>query len=296
MSRLRLRRAGRHRIQKGGASRLPDRIALTALLATVISVVAFAGSAISDQAAAKNVPPGNKGTAKITVDGQDLDGIPDNDPHPGCIFDLKFFFFPRASDVDYTFTLHPPTKDGSTGGSVTLDPTTEPNANVVVDLTDFLQNSGVTPQPQQGYHVKLEIETKDTRGPGDDKHKVFWVNCAASPSPTPSSSTSPSVSVSPSVSTSPSVSVSPSVSTSPSTSVSPSVSVSPTITVSESPSTSVSAVTTPRPTTSVKGVRLSGTGSKSYAMLLISSAAAFIMLGGLMVTWSKRRRRVRAGL
>ena len=292
MSRLLLWPAARRRNAKHreGGSRLTDRIALTGLLAIVVTVAAFASSAISDPVAAKNVPPGNKGTAKITIDGQDFDGIPDNDPHPGCIFDLKFFFFPRASNVDYTFTLHPPTKDGSTGGSRTLDPTQEPNANVVVDLTDFLQNSGVTPQPQQGYHIKLEIETKDTRGPGDDKHKVFWVNCA---------STTPSPSVSPTITGSPSGS--PSVTVSPTVTVTPTVTVSPTVTESGSPSASASVLPTvvsnsPTPGTSVKGVTLGGTGSRSYAELLITSAAAFLIIGSLLIIWSRKRRSVRAGL
>jgi len=45
----------------------------------------------------------------------------------------------------------------------------------------------------------------------------------------------------------------------------------------------------------VRGVRLSGTGSRSYAELLISTAAAFLAIGALLIVWS-RKRRARIGL
>jgi len=70
------------------------------LAAVSISLAAFVGfgqasPASNSKAGASHTPPGNKGTVK--VDDESFDGIPDNDPHPGCQFYLQFFFFPRAT-------------------------------------------------------------------------------------------------------------------------------------------------------------------------------------------------------
>ena len=220
----------------------------------------------------QNVPPGNKGTVKI--DDEFFDGIPDNDPHESCIFHLQFFFFPRATTATYEFKLHPPTADGSTGGSVALDPTTKPNAEVVIDLTSFLKDSGVAPHPKQGWHLKLTIHAPGAQG-ADVKHKVFWVNCpAAAPSPSPS--------VSPSVSVSPTVSVSPSVTVSPSSGVSPSASA------------TVAGVTQKKKT-KVLGVTLGGTGSRPFYNVAIWGAA-LVVTGGMLVMLSRRRRRAPRGV
>jgi len=168
------------------APALPRRF-IPLLIALLVVSAAFVGTA-SAAPKSDHVPPGNKGTVKI--DDETFNGIPDNDPHEGCSFHLQFFFFPRATTATYSFALIPPTKGDSTGGSVALDPSSKPNADIVVDLTSFVTSSGVDPQPQQGYHLKLTIHAPGAQG-ADVKHKVFWVKCAATTPPGPPPGTPP---------------------------------------------------------------------------------------------------------
>jgi hypothetical protein len=254
--------------------RIRTLLVLFTLVVAMTSLLVGFVPADAAKEAPKNVPPGNKGTVKI--DDETFNGIPDNDPHPGCIFHLQFFFFPRETTATYEFALHPPTKDGSTGGSIELDPLVTPNAEAVIDLTTFLKDSGVPPHPIQGWHIKLTIHAPGAQG-ADVKHKVFWVNCpAAAPSPTPSVSVSPSISVSPSVS------------------ITPTVSVSPTVIVSPSGSATVAAVTTKKPV-KVLGVTLGKTGSRPFYNLALWGAA-FVAIGIVLVLSSSRRKRAPRGV
>jgi hypothetical protein len=249
--------------------RIRTLLVLFTLVVAMTSLLVGFVPADAAREAPRNVPPGNKGTVKI--DDETFNGIPDNDPHPGCIFHLQFFFFPRATTATYTFALHPPTKDGSTGGSIQLDPLVTPNAEVVIDLTDFLKNSGVSPHPIQGWHVKLTIHAPGAQG-ADVKHKVFWVNCpAAAPSPSPSVSVSPIVSVS------------------------PSVSIGPAVSVSATPTSTVAGVTQKKQTTKVLGVTLGRTGSGPFDNLVLWGVV-FIAIGGLLVLMSSRRKRAPRGV
>src|SRR5438093_13356886 len=95
--------------------RTNHRIAITLVLVALATLFASLGSD-----AYGKVPPGNKGTVKI--DNEAFDGIPNNVPHPGCIFHLEFLNFPRATTATYTITLHQPTMDGPTSVSIHLDP------------------------------------------------------------------------------------------------------------------------------------------------------------------------------
>jgi hypothetical protein len=248
--------------------RIRKLLVLFVLVVTMTSLLVGFVPADAAKEAPKNVPPGNKGTVKI--DDETFNQIPDNDPHESCIFHLQFLFFPRATTATYTFALHPPTKDGFTSGSVELHPLLTPNAEVVVDLTDFLKNSQVPPHPIQGWHVKLTIHAPDAQG-NDVKHKVFWVNCpAAAPSPSPSVSVSPIVSVSPSVSIGPAVSVS-------------------------ATATSTVAGVTLKKKTKVLGVTLGRTGSGPFDNLVLWGIV-FVATGGLLVLLSSRRKRAPRGV
>ncbi len=122
-----------------------------------------------------NNPPGNNGTVKI--DGTDIDQLRDNDPHVSCSFSVQWFGFDLGSRTStVNFTAQEPTGTASlltdqvtftgSGAGNTLDKT----ANY--DLTSAL--SSYTPQPQQGYHVKLVVSTDGSQG-NDTKSKVFWV-------------------------------------------------------------------------------------------------------------------------
>ena len=70
--------------------------------------------------------------------------------------------------------------DNSGGGSeVGLDA----SKTYTLDLT------GITPHPQQGFHVKLTVNAEGSQG-ADVKHKVFWVEgCGPTPTPTPTKPT-----------------------------------------------------------------------------------------------------------
>ncbi len=156
-------------------------------LAVVLSLLAFV--LVGPALAAVN-PGGNNGTIKI--DGIPFDDHPNNEPHPGCIFQVDFYGFDEgALYADVLFEAIPPTgagedlltdtvfigeDDNSGGGSERgLD------ASQTYDLTAALQ--GFTPHPKQGYHVKLTIHADGSQG-ADTKYKVFWVGpCDVGPPP-----------------------------------------------------------------------------------------------------------------
>lgn len=135
-------------------------------------------------------PPGNNGTVKI--DGVDFDTAPDNEPHVGCNFEVDFYGFDEGDLwADVTFEAHPPTQragddqvlltdvvfigedDNSGGGS---------EAGLDAEREYTLDLTGITPHPQQGYHVKLTVNADGSQG-ADTKHKVFWVTDCDYPPP-----------------------------------------------------------------------------------------------------------------
>jgi hypothetical protein len=149
-------------------------------------------------AAGNHNPPGNNGTIK--VDGQAYDDHPGNEPHVGCTFEIDFYGFDEGDlYAQVTFNAQPPTGQGtqlltdkvfiggddqSGGGSQGgLD------AHREYDLSGAL--ASFTPQPQQGYHVKLTINADGSQG-ADTKHKVFWVDgCRPAPPTTPDTPQTP---------------------------------------------------------------------------------------------------------
>lgn len=143
-------------------------VALSAAATSLMLVPSVAGAA----------PPGNNGTVKI--DGIEFDQHPNNQPHVGCVFQVDFYNYEAGNlNADYSFTLVPPTSDGSTGGSVFIGEDaagggTDLDAEVTVDLSSLIASSGLSPHPQQGYHVKLTVHADGSQG-ADVKHKVFWV-------------------------------------------------------------------------------------------------------------------------
>ena len=130
---------------------------VAALMATLVS----AGGAWAD-------PPGNNGTVKI--DGVDFDDHPNNEPHVGCVFQIDFTGFDAGQQVSASVEGQPPT-----GGGLLASATTTLDGSGAGSITLDLSGAfgGITPHPQQGYHVKLTVET----GRGAGKHKVFWVEC-----------------------------------------------------------------------------------------------------------------------
>lgn len=127
-------------------------------------------------------PAGNNGTVKIETLG-DLDGIPNNTPHPGCTFQVEWYGYDEGADVvsTVTFAGHAPTGDALAGvdgpASVFVggDPATGAGTPTGLDGTaTYTLSFDGEPHPKQGYHVKLTVATPRSLG-NDTKTKIFWV-------------------------------------------------------------------------------------------------------------------------
>jgi len=127
-------------------------------------------------------PAGNNGTVKITPHGE-MDGIPQNTPHVTCVFDIEWYGFDEGDDIvsTVTFAMQAPTSDVVLSGTepaqvfVGGDPATGAGTETGFDGEQvYTLGFDGEPHPQQGYHVKLTINTPGSIG-ADVKHKVFWV-------------------------------------------------------------------------------------------------------------------------
>lgn len=127
-------------------------------------------------------PLGNNGTVKVAPYGE-VDGIPNNTPHPGCSFQIEWYGFDEGEDVVsvVTFAMQAPTQDAqlTVGGPrevfVGEDPATGAGTDTGLDAVQpYTLSFDGTPHAKQGYHVKLTIETPHSLG-ADRKSKVFWV-------------------------------------------------------------------------------------------------------------------------
>ncbi len=131
----------------------------------------------------KGDPAGNNGTIKIAGPG-DLDGTPDNNPHPGCTFFIEWYGFDEGPDVVSTvsFAMHAPTSDatytvleGDTTKFVGGDPASGAGTATGKDGEErYVLAFAGEPHPKQGYHVKVTVATPRSQG-NDTKSKVFWV-------------------------------------------------------------------------------------------------------------------------
>ena len=113
----------------------------------------------------------------------EMDGIPNNSPHPGCTFQVEWYGFDEGEDIvsTVTFAAHAPTSDvviGGTepsqvpvGGDAASGAGTETGLDAVQAYTLTFDGE---PHPKQGYHVKLTVATPGSIG-NDTKTKVFWV-------------------------------------------------------------------------------------------------------------------------
>ncbi|HEV8572780.1 MAG TPA: hypothetical protein VGR49_07010 [Actinomycetota bacterium] len=127
-------------------------------------------------------PPGNNGTVK--VDGREFDTHPNNEPHPGCDFQIDFYGYDEGDlTADIFFTLQAPSGSGPLASRTDIfigeDPAgggTDLDAEEYFDLSDALAASGAYQHPIQGYHIKLTVHAEGSIG-ADVKHKVFWVKC-----------------------------------------------------------------------------------------------------------------------
>ena len=164
-----------------------SRIALPFTTLSIVSVMAI--SAFAAPPAGRG-PAGNNGTVKI--DGVDFDDHQNNEPHPGCLFEIEFYGYDEGDlEATYRINMKAPTKGPEVAsGSVPIggDPAgggTDLDGVVLLDIGQALFDSGVAPHPIQGYHVKLTVNAEGSQG-ADVKHKTYWVDCEEpEPSPTP---------------------------------------------------------------------------------------------------------------
>lgn len=170
-------------------------LALSSAAAAGVACLAIATPAFATD------PAGNNGTVKI--DNNILD---DNDranrPHVPCDFQVRFFNFDLNQEAKITFTIHPPSSAERTVLYTETKVVSDDEAKGGQDEDAVFDYSAATwgldkykLQENQGYHVKLTIESDGV--PGGVKHKVFWLQpCTTStespsPTPTPTESESP---------------------------------------------------------------------------------------------------------
>jgi hypothetical protein len=134
-------------------------------------------------AVAASNPPGNNGTVKI--DARPFDAAPDNEPHVGCTFQVDFYAYDQGDlHAQVTFEAHAPTLRPEDGDQALLtdsvfigeDDNSGGSSEDGLDArqTYRLDFTGITPHPEQGFHVKLTVNAEGSQG-ADTKHKVFWV-------------------------------------------------------------------------------------------------------------------------
>jgi hypothetical protein len=136
----------------------------------LLGVLGWAGPGYAD-------PAGNNGTVKI--DDRPFDSAPDNEPHVGCRFQVDFYGYDMGNlTAKVSFAAQPPTgtkvllRDSVFIGQDAAGGGTDVDAQRTYDLSRALR--GLTPQPVQGFHVKLTVNAQGSIG-ADVKHKVFWV-------------------------------------------------------------------------------------------------------------------------
>jgi hypothetical protein len=155
----------------------------------LMTAIVLTGMLVGTSSARPN-PPGNNGTVK--VDGLPFSELPNNEPHVGCWFSIKFFGYDEGDlEATATLRLHPPTRGDGTdftksvfigedpaGGGRDLDARIWFKTDEVVDW--LVANGPPDQHPIQGFHVKLTVHAEGSRG-ADTKHKVFWIRCHALP-------------------------------------------------------------------------------------------------------------------
>jgi hypothetical protein len=156
---------------------------------SMVALIAIASLTLMSALPAQADPPGNNGTIKL--DGRPFENPadPDNEPHIACRLQLDFFGFDQGNYyATATFELQAPTLGADnlllTKSNIFVggDPAgggTDVDAQVPVNINGALLSSGATPQPNQGYHVKVSVTAPFSIG-ADTKYKVFWVQPCAS--------------------------------------------------------------------------------------------------------------------
>jgi hypothetical protein len=222
-------------------------------LRSVVSACLLVLTAIAVSASlAIAAAPGNNGTVKIHDGPSEPSPITRDEPHV-CTFHLHFFFADGDQTGVWQIESWPPTGDRSAVLSGTY--ATDANGQ------DRQPETGAYGLPDGHYKLSWMGSTDHTW-----KQKVFWVDCAATISPSPSPSGSGEAAISPSPSAS--APSSPGSSASPGGSVSPAVSAGPTYTGEVEP------IVTPPATSMTASSAMSSTALEVTILLLLVFSAA----------------------
>jgi hypothetical protein len=271
-------------------ARRTSKLAGTLLLSggLLLAATAAYGSDASTAGATGTNAAGNKGTVKI--DGVALDGGSDNNPHQACRLDLEYFGFDTGTwTADVAWTAQSPSGSGAVPvltGATHFTFAGSGNGNHLDHVEHYtLDLTGLTAQPHQGYHVKVQANTSQSSG-SLNKFKTIWVGACAPASTSVSTSASTSVSTSASVSTSTSAAASGSASVSATTATHTSAPADPQV-----KPTKVTRDPQVKPTTKVLGVKtvrhLPRTGAPIQTAVV---SALAMMLAGLVLLAAGARR------
>ncbi|HEX6394040.1 MAG TPA: hypothetical protein VFZ97_11400 [Acidimicrobiales bacterium] len=176
------------------------------LLGVAAMSVGSAGLAAAQGSGGKGnkggAPPGNNGTIKIDQNVLTDVGKVDhaNHPHVSCQFALSFFGFDTGlRQTTVAYSAQPPSgKFGPVAptlgrGSFAFQghgpgPALDWSEPYKLDVT------GLKANPNQGYHIKVDVEVTGSIG-SDDKYKVFWYKPCIVPTSTTSSTSTTSTTV-----------------------------------------------------------------------------------------------------
>jgi len=156
-------------------------ILITIIIAAAALPVLASSPALAAAPASGGDPGGNNGTVKVQE--IDFDAPPNNDPHVGCTFLLEWYGFDKGADIisKVTFEMQSPTGsvglsvDGPSEVFVGGDPASGAGTATGLDGREkYTLSFDGPPHPNQGYHVKVTINTPGSKG-SDKKSKVFWV-------------------------------------------------------------------------------------------------------------------------
>ena len=159
------------------ASRARTGLWAATVAAGVAAVALLASPAWAGPAGA----PGNNGTVKIHDGAGEPSPEPQNEPHV-CTFHVHALHFDSGQVLTFTVQSWEPTGDRSVvlSGSITADATGEGRAPV----------TGAYALPDGHYRLTVDTGNGTTT---QDKHKMFWVQCAPETTPpTPPGSPPPS--------------------------------------------------------------------------------------------------------
>jgi hypothetical protein len=163
-------------------------LAVPALAALLLATIAGPTLAASD-------PAGNNGTVKVS--GKDVDGIPDNEPHQGCVFNVEFFGFDQGGNLMASASFTVLLSGGAEGPTFTFpevwigeDPASGAGTEGVVDGIDASRNYNLNDKlysfvdasnPNQGVHVRLTVHADGVNDADTVKSKTFWAQGCVRP-------------------------------------------------------------------------------------------------------------------